>query len=286
MARAWLRLRAWLGWGNPAEALQPFVRAEAVAWLLSLVLTSIVFGAFTVPHALPSRRVIALLWVAAFAIALSSPFGLRALSFRRLARRGANAPAVIVTGSCFACLPNYPWVFARIGKTQETAQWYNMPIDWDGVVASEAGTFELLVNPATGFVERLRRSGGSSHELTRTWDDDPLDNPTAVPLSAEGALPPKPTRAQRRELRRAARQRGMVWGVAPSYLGACGWALLATGVLTTIGLPFFLWAISAPDAICATKAKPGVAELIIGLVALGIAEVVIALLMLRLWWRQ
>lgn len=286
MTLAWLRLRVWLGWGNPAEALQPFVRPYTLAWFCIFVFVSIVYGFISVPQALPGRRVITLFVVVGIALAFSSPLGLRAISLRWLVRRGANVSAEIVTGSCFACLPNAPWVFAHIGWTQETATGYNMPIEWDGVVASGAGAFELLVDPATGFVERLRRLGGSSRELTRTWDDDPVDDSTALSLSGGGISPAKPTRAQRRELRRAVRQRGLVWGVSPSYLGAYSWVWLALGFLTIFGMSFFLWTISDPNAIWVTKAESGVAEILIGMIALGVGIVVIGPITLRLWWRQ
>jgi hypothetical protein len=90
---------------------------------------------------------------------------IQAISYRRLAQRGEAQSPAIISGQCYEAVHSKSNIFARIGLSAESEQWYLLPLAWEAVVEPGENHYELTMNPATGFVERLRRLGDAPKEL-------------------------------------------------------------------------------------------------------------------------
>lgn len=155
------------------------------------------------------------------------------LSLRR-AQQSERALPITRYGYCFSTVMLEPLhLFALIGLTREQARWFHLPIDWDPTVEPGSDHYELIVNPATGYVERLRRIGAEPREL--------VQQPGAYTLkskaSRSGALSGEATAEQQVALTRAANRESMGWGTRSVTLRNDG----ITGIV--IGLALFAYMI-------------------------------------------
>ena len=190
-----LRLRALQGWGCDAPELRQWARFYArgvvllpVFMLAELALSLVIFDVFPrlgIGAAQPSlamRRSLSLLVVG---LLLMVVFVYLYLRHSARAEAGAHQPLATHNGSCFATIQASPQFFALIGPAREQAQWFCLPIEWDTVVAPGSDRYELTVNPATGYVEWLRRTGAEPREL-RQESSAQTDADDTAPTDSEG----------------------------------------------------------------------------------------------------
>ena len=260
-----LRLRSWLGWGE-----HPSMLRWHSAWLMkaftrvfipgALLLSLMIVVASVLPfveryHSLPShvtpdliRLVLVLeifLWLVGIIFVL-----LPAVSRRNLARRGDASQISRVYGRCFAVLlaPGFDEMFARIGASRETARWYRFPLAWDRVVAPSEDQLELDVLETTGWVERVRRSGGVPGEMSQPapTEEELRAAPTrsATPDAVREAreemrreLRGDASEEERKELRRYARRAGFKASQTPRQIAVNAWSLVLGGIVFTPAWP-------------------------------------------------
>ncbi len=144
---------------------------------------------------------------------MMSPLWIAGTTRLWLAARGARHPLDSAYGRCYATLLSPSFYFARIGLSTETARWYALPLTWDATVVPSLDEFELLVNPVTGYVERLRRLGEAPVELRQEIQNaDAPETPRERAETDTGKATPE----QRRELYRTARREGLRWAINPA----------------------------------------------------------------------
>jgi hypothetical protein len=296
-----LRPRAWLGWGCAPDALRVqsadlsgMARIVAVGYGLVIPLFLILVGVFYSPVRFyaPSlfERGYALLYWGMFLL-LCSYVVVMAMARRRLASRGEGQPPVTISGQCYEVVQGKSDIFARIGDSAETAQWYHLPLAWEAVVEPGASAYELAMNPATGFVERLRRLGDDPKELRQY---------SATEIAAghvdttyylkdgeqdEDEVAGKATSEQRRELKRAFRSFGLSRGLGPDYFSSGGASMALLGLIP-LGLTIWVAMLLSTNQWRTEPGSEGAGALIIGMTAftfLFCAGYAIALLWI---WRR
>ena len=245
-----LRLRTWFGWSGHPEELSRFgkllLRITSF-WAFSILLVWILIGLLPVvskyglnnvyiSHTL--QRILPVGF--AMSLALFAYFGLPAIGRLMLARRAASDMLTTTQGRCFDVLLAPPfYLFARIGPTLETADWYPLPIEWDAVVAPSNDTYEVEYLPTSGWVHRVRRFGASPRELVQPPPSDVSSEARAADAEEEDK---QPSAEEQRELRRYARRIWGFWGESAASVVASGWSFIVLGMLAGPGMvAFYLW---------------------------------------------
>jgi hypothetical protein len=271
------RLRAWLGWGRSQDDLrvqsaQLFraVWVGVVGYGLLLPLFFFIAGMFYEPFGAFTRNLLTTrfgLIYGGLLLALTLYLLIPAMSYRRLAQRGEAQPPPIISGRCYEVVQGKSDIFARIGDSVEPAQWYHLPLAWEADVETSASGYELTVNPATGFVERLRRLGAIPKEV-RQFSAMEIEAGQAVASHEsdedEEEKSGRATREQRRELKRALRSFGSALGLSPQLFFICGIMFLVLG-LVCLGL--IIWLAIILYTTEQTKHAQGAAEASIAFVA-------------------
>jgi hypothetical protein len=294
-----LRLRAWLAWGRAPDDLRvQSAQLFRAAWV-GLVGFGVVMPLFLFTVGLfykkPNGEFLGYLYTTGFGVivtcgplflALMLYLLIPAVSYRRLASQGDGQPPTIISGKCYEAMQGKSDIFARIGNTAETALGHHLPLAWEAVVELGESEYELTVNPATGFVERLRRLGEAAKELRQYGETEIESGQADESYSLKGGEldeeTGKATREQRRELKRLLQTKKRGWGLSPDYIGPSIAALLALGLVIMvmfIGLAVILFGgFSEPEA-----RDPGL--LILGGVGLfALATFGCAGYFLRMWW--
>lgn len=217
------------------------------------------------------------------ALAFFMYFGLRAISYRMVARRATLDELATAQGRCFNVVLAPPHcLFARIGPTLEAAIWYLLPIEWDALVAPSEDTFEVEYLPGTGWVQRVRRFGASPRELVQPAPSEVND---AVETADEGEGL-QPSAEEQRELRRYTRRVWQCWGESAASIGACGWSGVLGGIIFAPGmLVFAYWTVvTSPIPLRQSDAVAGI-MLLATFFAIGCGCIIWGVWSFRLWGR-
>ncbi|MGZ3636990.1 MAG: hypothetical protein ACXVCX_04015 [Ktedonobacterales bacterium] len=245
-----LMLRTRFGWSGHPEELSYFGKmrlrlATVTAFFILLSLIALVglpgrgshgFNSVNFSHAL--QRTLPFDFVVSLAV--FAYFGLPAIGSLMLARRAASNVLTTTQGRCFEVLlaPSI-YLFARVGPTLESADWYPLPIEWDTVVMPSNDTYEIEYLPTSGWVHRVRRFGASPRELVQPAPSEVNGGAHAVVDVEEDT---QPTAEEQRELRRYARRVLQFWGESAASIAACGWSFIVLGVILGPGtLAFYFW---------------------------------------------
>ena len=272
-----LHLRSWPGWGRSSDDLRvqsaQLFRAAIVGfagygWLVPLF--SVIAGTFYEPLGAFAYNLFTTrtgLIYGAIILALSLYLLILAVSYRRLAQRGEMQPPTNFSGRCYEVLQGKSDIFARIGDSAKTAQWYRLPLAWEAVVKPGDSAYELTVNPATGFVERLHRLGDAPKEL-RQFSTREVETGQAVASyesdEDEEEESGRATREQRRELKRALRSFGPARGLEPKNFSLGGVAMVLTG-LVPLGLTIWLLVLFSSNQWRVEPGAEGAAAFLVGM---------------------
>jgi hypothetical protein len=286
LALAWLRIRTWLGWGAPPEANRLFGRLMIMAPLWTVVFAagySIVrtmLSGYSFGFAITARPFVVI--VTGIGV-VTSPLWLAGISRLWLAARGAGKPLITAYGRCHTTLLSPSFYFARIGLSTDSAHWYALPLTWDATVMPGSEEFELLVNPVTGYVERLRRLGDAPVELRQRVQDAGAERDAAGHAETDTG---KATREQRRELYRIARREGLRWAINPADVLWTAWTFIVGGIVFAPGALIFAayFLLTYPVQFASGGKEAGIVFLT-GLTLLGLAMIAGGLYLLRIWRR-
>jgi hypothetical protein len=275
-----LRLRAWLGWGRALDDLRvqsaQLFRAALIGFAgygLLVPLFSLIAGMFHEPLGAFAYNLLttrAGLIYGGLILVLVLYLLIPATTRRRLAQRGEGQPSVTIYGRCHELAPDKSAVFARIGLSAETAPWYHLPLAWEAVVEPGESEYELTVNPATGFVERLRHLGEAPKELRQYSETEIAAGQADASYylkggeQDEGEEPGRATREQRRVLKRAFRSFGLSRGLRPGYF-SIGGAVMALLGLIPLGLTIWLLVLFSTNQWRVEPGAEGAAALLIGM---------------------
>lgn len=211
-----LRLRTWFGWSGHPEELRRLgglrLRvASSTAFYILLAFIGIQLFPVVTSHGLNSVYLSHTLqrflpFGLIMSIALWAFFGLPGIGYLILARRAASDALTVTQGRCFEVLlaPSI-YLFAWIGPTLESADWYPLPIEWDTLVLPSKDTYEVEYLPTSGWVHRVRRFGASPHELVQPAPSEVNDGAQAAATDEEEENAQSGVEEQR-ELRRYARR--------------------------------------------------------------------------------
>jgi hypothetical protein len=200
-----------------------------------------------------------------------------------LAARGAGQPLVSVYGHCYATLLSPSGYFARIGLSEETARWYVLPLSWDATVMLGSDQFELLVNPVTGYVDRLRRLGGAPVELRQDTQDAEAEGDAA---EADEADEGEATSEQRRQLYRTARQERLRWAINPAEVLWNAWAFIVGGIFFAPGMLIFdAYLLLSPSVRFAPGGKEATIISLAAFTLVGLALIGTGVYLFRIWRR-
>ncbi|HEX3270200.1 MAG TPA: hypothetical protein VHR15_06095 [Ktedonobacterales bacterium] len=271
-----LRLRAWLGWGRSPDDLrvqsaQLFRAALAgfVGYGLLVPLLSLIVGMFYEPFGAFAHNLLATrsgLFYGGLLLALVLYLLIPATTRRRLASRGEGQPPVTTSGQCYEFLQGKSAIFARIGLSAETAQWYHLPLSWEAVVEPGENQYKLSMNPATGFVERLRRLGASPKEVRQfsAREVEAVQTGASNDLDEDVEKSGRATREQRRELKRTLRSFGPARGLEPQNFSLGGVAMVLIG-LVPFGLTIWLLVLFSSNQWRIEPGAEGAAALLVGM---------------------
>ena len=170
-----LRLRAWLGWGRAPDDLRiQSVQLFRATWVLVVYFTFVVPLIFLVLGVFNQQFVARVrfffttragLFIGAIILSFALYLLIQAISYRRLAQRGEAQPPAIISGQCYEVVHSKSDIFARIGLSAEIRAVVSFAAGMGGCRRAGESHYELTMNPATGFVERLRRLGDAPKEL-------------------------------------------------------------------------------------------------------------------------
>lgn len=245
-----LRLRTLLGWGDDVPEVRHWARvyargAKGLPILMAAELTLfLVIFALLARMGTGSHRPAPLSFMVSLSLPVLAPplllmavFAFLSVRYSRCADAGEQQAPAALDGHCYATVIAPPMrLFALIGMTREQAQWFCLPIGWETTVEPGADRFDLTYNPATGYVERLRRIGAEPRELRQGAEAAASAGETAETDVTDGEAPP----AQRRELKRDFRRAGITWGVAASSLRSTGLSIVFCGVSVLAAIVFTL----------------------------------------------
>jgi hypothetical protein len=295
-----LRLRAWLGWGRPQDDLrvqsaQLFraVWVGVVGYGLLLPLFFFIAGMFYEPFGAFTRNLLTTrfgLIYGGLLLALTLCLLIPAMSYRRLAQRGEAQPPTIISGRCFEVVQGKSDIFARIGDSVELAQWYHLPLAWEAVVETGASGYERTVNPATGFVERLRRLGEAPKELRQSSamevETGQAGESYHLKKGEQDEDTCRATDEQFREVKRTLRAFGPALGLSPQIFLICSIIMVILGFIC-LGLT--IWSAFVLYTADQTRFAPGAAEagaIYIGfIVALAMAVLGYGFYLFWIWHR-
>ena len=171
-----LRLRAWLGWGHAPDDLRiQSVQLFRATWVFVAYFTFVmpliflILGVFNQQFVARVRFFFttrAGLFIGAIILSFALYLLIQAISYRRLAQRGEAQPPAIISGQCYEVTHGKSDIFRAYWAIQQRRR-IGIFCRWHGRLIVEPGEndYELTVNPATGFVERLRRLGDAPKEL-------------------------------------------------------------------------------------------------------------------------
>ena len=224
----WLRMRRLVGWGAPAEEALAFARMYFLGTAMTpfLAVFAVGFSALSIWHETPQfigEPPTLRLFAEEAALCLGS--GLLFLvaglfSLRRGRRAKASLPQLIY-GRCFRVFavhanslegqkreqklsaraerPVPLYLFVLVGPTKESARWYLLPSDWNDAVPEADEQVTLEIQPNSDFVIRLNEKNQSQLLASIT--------------PAEHSQPAKPSRRERRAVKRAIIRAGRGWGM-------------------------------------------------------------------------
>ncbi len=224
----WLRARRLVGWGAPAEEALAFVRFYFLAAAMMPFLAVFVVGfiALRIWHDTPQfigdpSTLQLFAREAALCLGLGVLFLVAGFFARRRGRRAKATLPQLIYGRCFRVFEAYAnsgtgqkheqklsaragrpvplYLFALVGPTRESARWYLLPSDWNDTLPEADEQVTLEVQPYTDFVIRLNERYQSQ--------------PLASTVPAEHSQPTKPSRRERREVKRAIQRAGRGWGM-------------------------------------------------------------------------
>lgn len=248
-----LRLRAWLGWGRAPDDLRiQSVQLFRATWVLVVYFTFVVPLIFLVLGVFNQQFVARVrfffttragLFIGAIILMFALYLLTQAISYRRLAQRGEAQSPAIISGQCYEVVHSKSNIFARIGLSAESEQWYLLPLAWEAVVEPGENHYELTMNPATGFVERLRRLGDAPKELRQFSTSEAEAGQSVARSDPDDDVEKsrRATREQRRELKRALRSFGLGRGHDPRSYAIGGGVILLEGL---IFLVLIAWAVA------------------------------------------
>lgn len=285
-----LRLRASTGWGKDVSELRQWSRAYAIfakMWALAgpTFAAGFFFAFIFLPHfginghhpePWPSfLRSLVPLIVVCVVITITATW--YSVAHWRRANAGAQAQSTSIYGYCYtsAIAPTQD-LFALIGPTRQSAQWFRLPIDWDTTVELSRDRFGLTYNPATGFVSKLNRFGAQPQTLPDTAEVAEIYGPN-------DALPGDPTTEQQYEMLQMASSEGMYWGYS---IGSMKAQVIALS-LVSAGFVIFMMTFVIPTLSPLRYNKPSnIYAIILVVTILGassVASTLFAVYTLRVW---
>jgi hypothetical protein len=210
-----------------------------------------------------------------------------------------------IYGRCLDVRIDPPRYFvARIGLNAQSARWYSLPLDWDGVVTPSEAQIELDVLPATGWVERLRHAGPPPRDL-RQLTLDVLIEASAVEPDAEDATAGTDdaseeaaaleevgaTQDERRAMRQFARHTSLGSRISAPSWHVLGWISVILGMLVMLapfGVVGYL-ALAFPQELSRSLKGPDTISVIVLLLAIfvSLGLILVATGIFCLWgWRR
>jgi hypothetical protein len=295
-----LRRRAWLGWGRSPDGLRVqsagAFKAAVVGFAGYGLLVPLLFfiaGMFHEPRGAFTQNLLttrAGFFYGGLILVLVLYLLMLAQAYRRLAQRGEAQSPTTFSGQCYEALQGKSDNFARIGLSAEIAQRYHLPLTWEAVVEPGSAEYVLVVNPATGFVERLRRLGASSKEARqysmREVETGQADESHHLKGDEQDEDTGRATDEQFSELKRALRAFGPALDLSPQIFLICSIIMLVLGFIClglTIRLAFVLY--TADQSRCAPGAAEAGIIFIVCIVALTIAVLWYGFYLFWIWHR-
>ena len=281
-----------LGWGENIPTLRQNGRWHARMTLFGLAIPALLAVLVYTPASLGMIRppltlaatIRAWLPVLLMCLALVALSWAWSMAYLRRAEAGEHQAPVTLAGYCYATALQSPaYLFALIGPSREQAQWFCLPIGWDPVVEPGDAYYTLSYIPATGFVERLLRTGSRPRALTQSADVIVRrDQHGARIMSApEGAA----SQEQRTALLREARRHGWTWRMSDRALSTIGWLYIAIGCVYAV-----LLVVLAPLLAPSERLTPENAQVLSFLVPIfgvvSIAAFVAGGVFLRMWVKR